>query len=164
MSEPWLSGPIEGLDILLAPLFYTFRQTREELAEHTAGMTAEQLWASPHGMTPVGFHMRHIAGAIERLATYAKGAQLTADQLAELKAEGTPGAEREELLAAVEQAMAECEEFVRSIDTATLREPRGVGRKMLPTTLNGLLVHIGEHTFRHLGQAITTAKVVKSGQ
>lgn len=162
MSEPWLSGPFEGLDPLLAPLFYTFQQTREELAQHTAGMTPEELWASPHGMTPLGFHIRHIAGSIDRLATYAKGGQLSAEQLADMKAESTPGAGREELLAAVDRAMADCETFVRSVDPATLRESRGVGRKMLPTTLNGLLVHIGEHTFRHLGQAITTAKLLKS--
>jgi len=35
-----------------------------------------------------------------------------------------------------------------------------VGEKHLPTTLGGLLVHIADHTQRHVGQAITTAKVV----
>jgi hypothetical protein len=35
-----------------------------------------------------------------------------------------------------------------------------VGKKRLPTTVGGLLVHIAEHAQRHVGEAITTAKVV----
>ena len=42
-----------------------------------------------------------------------------------------------------------------------LLDARFVGRKQLPTTVLGLLVHIAEHTQRHLGQAITIAKVVR---
>jgi len=36
-----------------------------------------------------------------------------------------------------------------------------VGRRKLPTTVVGLLIHLAEHTQRHLGQAITTAKFLK---
>jgi hypothetical protein len=39
-----------------------------------------------------------------------------------------------------------------------LMEPRGIGRKQLPTTVIGLLVHICEHTQRHVGQAISAAR------
>lgn len=35
-----------------------------------------------------------------------------------------------------------------------------MGKKRLPTTVAGLLVHVADHTQRHVGQAITTAKVV----
>jgi uncharacterized damage-inducible protein DinB len=58
--------------------------------------------------------------------------------------------------------MAACEEYLRTIDPATLRDARGIGRKQLPTTVHGLIVHIAEHTFRHLGQAITTIKLVRA--
>ena len=44
------------------------------------------------------------------------------------------------------------------LDPARLTDPRGVGRKQLPTTVIGLLVHIAEHTQRHVGQAISAAK------
>jgi len=44
-----------------------------------------------------------------------------------------------------------------------LEEPRKVGKKNLPITLGGLLVHVADHTQRHVGQAITTAKIVKAG-
>ena len=52
---------------------------------------------------------------------------------------------------------------VRGLDPATLPEPRYVGRKRLPTTLQGLLVHLAEHTMRHVGEAIVISRVVKAG-
>jgi hypothetical protein len=48
---------------------------------------------------------------------------------------------------------------LRTIDPPTLAEPRAVGRKQLPTTVIGLLIHIAEHTQRHVGQAIAAAKL-----
>ena len=164
MTEPWLTGPITGVDTLLAPLFYSFEQTRQELEEHTAGLTAEQIWARPHGMTPIGFHIRHIGGTIDRLMTYMQGRMLSEQQMAALKAELEPGASAEDLLNGMRQAMAACEAYVRTVGPATLRETRGVGRKQLPTTVHGLLVHLCEHTFRHLGQAITTVKLIRAAE
>lgn len=162
MSEPWLAGPIPNLDTLLAPLFYSFEQTRQELDQHTAGLTPEHLWERPHGLTPIGFHIRHIGGTADRLLTYIQGRMLSDQQLAALKAELDPGASRDDLLNAMRQQLAVCEDYVRTIDPATLRDPRGVGRKQLPTTVHGLIVHLCEHTFRHLGQAITTIKLIKA--
>jgi len=43
---------------------------------------------------------------------------------------------------------------------ATLTDARAVGRQRLPSTVIGLLVHAAEHTTRHAGQIITTAKIV----
>jgi uncharacterized damage-inducible protein DinB len=42
-----------------------------------------------------------------------------------------------------------------------LNEPRYIGKKRLPSTVLGTLVHVAEHTQRHLGQAITTAKLAR---
>jgi uncharacterized damage-inducible protein DinB len=50
---------------------------------------------------------------------------------------------------------------VRALAAADLGAERVVGKKQLPTTLGGLLVHVADHTQRHVGQAITTAKVVE---
>jgi uncharacterized damage-inducible protein DinB len=47
------------------------------------------------------------------------------------------------------------------MDATRLNETRAVGMKKLPTTLGGLLVHVADHTQRHAGQAITTAKFVR---
>jgi len=49
---------------------------------------------------------------------------------------------------------------IRQIDVNRLEEPRPVGARLLPTTVGGLLVHVADHTQRHVGQAITTAKIV----
>ena len=59
--------------------------------------------------------------------------------------------------AAVERALAQ----LRTTGESTLTEPRGVGRSQLPSTVAGLLFHAAEHTQRHMGQLMTTAKIVK---
>jgi uncharacterized damage-inducible protein DinB len=153
-----MRGPIPGVDPLLAPILYSFQQAREDLAHWTEGLTPEQLWARPHGFGSVGFHLRHIAGSTDRLMTYLIGDQLDTEQLAFMKSEHNPGAAREELLGVLDQAFRKAEAVVRSLDPAKLAEPRGVGRKQLPTTVAGLLTHIAEHTQRHVGQAISAAK------
>ena len=158
MTEPWLRGPLPGVHPLLAPILYTFQQAREDLAHYTQNLTPEQIWASPHGFGSVGFHLRHIAGSTDRLMTYLKGDPLTSAQMAVLQAEKEPGAGREELLAEMDRVFREAEGVVRALDPARLAEPRGVGRKQLPTTVAGLLTHIAEHTQRHVGQAISAAK------
>ena len=161
--EPWMRGPLPDVDTFVAPLLYSFQMAREDLAKYTAGLTTEQIWATPHGFGSVGFHLRHIAGSTDRLMTYVGGGQLSADQLAALKSEKEPGASREELLAGIDQAFARAEAIARSLDPTRLREPRGVGRKQLPTTVIGLLIHTAEHTQRHVGQAISAAKLARYG-
>jgi hypothetical protein len=161
MEEPWLRGPIPNLDPRIAPILYAFEQAREDLAHYTDGLTPDQLWFRPCDLAPTAFHIRHIAGSADRLITYLTGAQLSESQRADLAAESTPGASREELLAALDAAFARAEAIVRTLDPATLTNPREVGRKRLPTTVIGLLTHIAEHTQRHVGQAITTAKLVR---
>jgi uncharacterized damage-inducible protein DinB len=92
--------------------------------------------------------------------TYLQGRELTAAQRDALAAEESPGElSREQLLAALDHAFKEAEAIVRATDPATLGDARTVGRKRLPTTVIGLLAHIGEHTQRHVGQAIVTAKL-----
>jgi hypothetical protein len=161
LPEPWLRGPIAELSPLVAPVLYAFQQAHEDLAKFTEGLTAEQIWARPHGFGPVGFHLRHIAGSVDRLMTYLQGRALDEAQMAALRAEMEPGATRDELLAAVDAAFAKAEVIVRGIDPKALAEPRGVGRKQLPTTVIGLLTHIAEHTQRHVGEAISAAKLAR---
>ena len=163
LPEPWLRGSLPGVDTLIAPLLYSFQMAREDLAKYTADLTTEQIWATPHGFGSVGFHLRHIAGSTDRLMTYVSGGQLSTDQMAKLKKEKEPGATLDELLAGVDAAFEHAEAIVRALDPQSLAEARSVGRKQLPTTVNGLLVHIAEHTQRHVGQAISAAKLAKVG-
>ena len=159
LPEPWLRGPIDGLDPLLAPVLYAFEQAREDLAKYTEPLTRDQIWATPHGFGSVGFHIRHIAGSVSRLMTYLQQRQLSDSQMAALAAEHMPGATRDELLSELDTALNAAEAMVRAIDPAMLAEPREVGRKRLPTTVIGLLTHIAEHTQRHTGQAISAARL-----
>jgi hypothetical protein len=146
---------------VLAPALYTFQQTREDLARHTKGISAGQVWARPHGLAPLGFHLRHIAGSVDRLTAYLEGRPLDAAQMGALAEEMEPGASLEELLADVDRVLLRAAEAIRAIDPATFAEPRWVGRKRLPTTVIGLVVHIAEHTQRHLGQAIGAAQLAR---
>jgi hypothetical protein len=159
--EPWMRGPINGVSPLVAPILYTFQHAREDLAKYTEGLTTEQIWATPYGFGSVGFHIRHIGGRTDRLISYLQGLDLTPEQLACLKSEGEPGANPEELLAEMDDFFRRGEAVVRSLDPATLSEPRGVGRKKLSSTVNGLLVHTAEHIQRHIGQAISAAKLAR---
>jgi hypothetical protein len=160
LPEPWMRGPIAGVDPLLAPVLYTFQQAREDLRRCTEGLSTGQLWATPYGFGSVGFHMRHIAGSTGRLISYLQSKPLSIGQLATLQAEHDPaGAGRDELLALIDAAFDDAETVVRALHPSALRELRGVGRQQLPTTVIGLLVHIAEHTQRHVGQAISAAKL-----
>ena len=82
-------------------------------------------------------------------------------QMAYLKAEMESGATLAQLLAEVDAMFADVAQGIRAIDPSTLASERGVGRKKLPTTVIGLLIHLAEHTQRHVGEAIITAKLLK---
>lgn len=161
MVEPWLRGPLADVDPLVAPILYSFEQAREDLAAFTEGLTTAQIWATPHGFGSVGFHIRHIAGSTDRLLTYLEGRELSESQFAVLKAEKEPGSSREELLADLDRAFERTESVVRGVKPEALSESRSVGRQRLPTTVIGLLTHIAEHTQRHVGQAISAAKLIR---
>ena len=166
MSDPevWLRGPIEDVAPLLQPVAHSLLQCRLEVRAIVPSLTVGQLWTWPGGAAPAGYHVRHAVGSLDRLLTYARGEQLSGEQLAALREEGRPD-ERDgiqdalvaEFDAAVEGALLQ----VRATDPSTLLEAREVGRARLPSTVLGLLFHAAEHTQRHVGQLATTAKVVK---
>jgi len=156
-----MRGPIEGVSTLVAPILYSFQQAREDLARYTEGLTDVQLWATPHGFGSVGFHLCHIAGSTDRLMTYLEGSQLSEAQLDFMKHEHEPGASLGALLDSMNAAFERAEIVVRALDVAQLEDLREIGRKKLPTTVIGLLTHIAEHTQRHVGQAISAAKLAR---
>lgn len=159
--EPWLRGPLSGIHPLVMPVFFTFAQVREDLRKHTTGLTPAQLWQKVGSLPPLGFHLKHLGGSVDRLTTYLLGEQLSEEQLRSLRAESEGNEGIEELLNQIDGHFAAGEDRLRHIDPEKIYEPRSVGRKALPTTVLGLLVHTAEHTQRHLGQAITTAKLLR---
>src|ERR1700761_9514322 len=117
--EPWLRGPVPGLDPRLSPILYTFQQAREDLLQYVGPLTPGQIWATPHGLGSVGFHIRHIAGSTDRLMSYLEGRALTPDQMEFLRSEEQPGSEgSEELLAQMDKAFQRAEATVRALDPA----------------------------------------------
>jgi uncharacterized damage-inducible protein DinB len=162
-EEAWLSGKLEGYSDILMPAAHALVQAIRDLEQTAAGLSPDELLTRPNGAASAAFHLRHIAGSTDRLLTYAKGESLTEEQFRFLRREA---AETSDLSAAelVAQAVAEIEkvlEFCRTVSPAELFAERSVGRKQLPTNVFGLLFHIAEHTARHVGQIITTAKIVR---
>jgi len=168
MSEPevWLRGALPDVAPLLQPVAHSLLQCRLEVRATVPTLSDSELWATPGGAASAGYHVRHAIGSLDRLLTYARGEQLSAAQQRALAVEGR-AEERvgiqealvAEFDAAVERALAQ----LRETDPATLLEPREVGRARLPSTVLGLLFHAAEHTQRHVGQLVTTAKVVRAG-
>jgi uncharacterized damage-inducible protein DinB len=143
-------------------VLHALELAREDLTRWCGSLSDAELNARPEGIAPVAFHVRHIARSIDRLLSYAEGKRLDDSQFAALKTELDGGATRADLFAELETALARGAVRVRQFDANRFEEPRPVGVKLLPTTVGGLLVHVAEHTQRHVGQAITTAKIVAS--
>ncbi len=156
-----MRGVVPGIDPVVGHLLRASEHIREDLERAIAPLTIEQLWATPSGMTSAGFHAKHLAGSTERLSTYLDGHQLTAEQLAAMKAEGTGTESAEQLLAAVREALARYEDLVRALSPEHFADVREIGRKRLQTTVISLAIHIAEHGQRHVGQAISAAKLAR---
>ncbi|MEO7134063.1 MAG: DinB family protein [Vicinamibacterales bacterium] len=164
-TEWWQRGPVEGVPAVLQPVAHIRLQVRESAGELANDLTEEQWNRRPAGVASAAFHVRHMAGVIDRLFTYARGQALSAEQLAAIPLEGSPLAAADvprvldALSTRVDSALAE----LRTIDVATLGDFCGVGRAQLPSTVIGCIVHGAEHAMRHVGQLSVTVKVVRFG-
>jgi hypothetical protein len=158
--EPWLRGTLTDIDPTRRQVLHALEQAREDLDLWCAPLTDQQIDARPYDLAPVAFHLRHIARSLDRLLTYAEGHALDASQLAALGAELDPGATTCEAMAELRRGLETAAERIRKLPPEIFDQPRGVGRQALPTTVGSLLVHCAEHTQRHVGQAITTAKII----
>lgn len=159
-TEPWLSGSLTDVPAVPRAVLHALELAALDLKRWCSGLSDDEMNARPGGVAPVVFHLRHIARSLDRLLTYAEGRQVSSDQIAALKAELSPGATAAEVFAELSEALARSSRRIRAIDAGHLEEPRLVGRGQLPTTVGGLLVHCAEHTQRHVGQAVTTAKIL----
>ncbi|HWE84668.1 MAG TPA: DinB family protein [Terracidiphilus sp.] len=165
--EPWLSGTHTDVPAVSRAVLHALELALDDIRIWTAGLTDLEIHTLPLGLPPVAFHLRHIARSVDRILTYAEGNQLSAEQLALLKSEqaGPEHDERETLaalIAEVERSFANADARIRALAHADFKTPRAVGRKQLPTSIGGALVHVADHTQRHTGQVVTTAKVLKA--
>lgn len=162
--EPWLRGTHAELPAVLRAVIHAFELAQEDVHKWTDGMGQADLYASTLGLTPIAFHLRHIPRSLDRLLTYAEGGQISAEQIAAMKGESEPGVSREALLAEFDSGLAAAAERVRAFASVDLNTPRSVGRKQLPTSVGGVIVHLADHTQRHTGQIVTTAKLLKANK
>ena len=160
--EPWMSGTHADVPAVARAILHALDLALDDLTKWTQGLTEAEVHAKPLGLPSLGFHLRHIARSTDRLLSYAEGNQLSTEQLKALKAEQSGEETLAELLAEVEASFSNAAQRVRVLATADFNAFRGVGRKQLPTTIGGALIHVADHTQRHVGQVVTTAKVLKA--
>jgi hypothetical protein len=159
--EAWMRGIVADVDPVIGHLIRATEQILEDTAAAIADLTPAQIWAKPHGMTSVGFHVKHLAGSTERLSAYLAGGQLTPEQLAAIDTEGAGAETAAELLAFVDLTLERYRELVRSLSPKDFGAIREIGRKRYQTTTISVAIHTVEHAQRHVGGMIAAAKLVR---
>ena len=164
-QPPWLRGPVDGIIPLLQPVAHALIDADEDVQKALAGLIPEQIRRGPGAAAPLAFHVKHAMGSLDRLFTYARGEPLSDGQMVALKAEKpmdvsafTPEQLSREFSDAIARAIAQ----LRATRESDLLVKREVGRARLPSNTLGLLFHAAEHTARHVGQIVTTAKIVRA--
>ncbi len=160
MTEPWLQGTLTDLPVVQRALIHSLQMAQEDTAKWCSSLDDRELHARPFGLPSVAFQLRHIARSLDRFCTYAEGTPLNHRPTSSLASEMENNGTRESIFSELEASLENTRRRLDAIVRQPLDTPIAIGRKRLPTTLAGLLVHAAEHTQRHVGQAITTAKVI----
>ncbi|MBJ6118984.1 DinB family protein [Pontibacter sp. BT310] len=160
--EVWLRGPVNGVPALLQPVAHALQQACEEVESFMQDFPEDLIWERPAGVASVGYHLQHLTGILQRLLTYARGEALSEDQLAFLYSEGKPTeATAQDLVQRYREQLNKALEQLKQTDENTLTEVRRVGRAQVESTVMGLLFHAAEHSMRHVGQLLVTARVLR---
>ena len=165
-TEFWLRGPLPNVPALLQPAAHALLQARADAETALTGFPDDLLWVRVAGLASVGFHLNHIAGVQDRMLTYARSEPLTDAQFAHLHHEGQPtpgGNTLADLLTRLRTQTDRTLTYLQTVDPSTLPNYRPVGRAALPSTVGGLLFHAAEHSMRHVGQLLVTARVLTHG-
>ena len=163
--EVWQRGPLQEMPDLLQPIAHALLQAEEELDEMMNNFSDDLLWQSPANVASPAFHLQHLSGVLDRVFTYARNEPLTDFQLAQLHDEDIAPQQNVSVQSLLERFKRQIKTAIiqlQNTDEDTLKEYRGVGRKQLPSTVIGLLVHAAEHTMRHVGQLSVTVKILKA--
>jgi uncharacterized damage-inducible protein DinB len=159
--EPWLRDTLTEVPAVTRAVLHALELAREDVERWSGDLDVAELNERVSGLPSVAQQVLHIGRSVDRLLTYAEGKQLSETQLAALSSENTT-TPREELFAEFRSRLDAAATRVRAFSPATFNEPRAVGRRQLPTTVGGLLVHVADHTQRHVGQLVTTVKVIQA--
>ena len=161
-GEPWMRGTHGELDPVRRGVVHALEQAAEDGERWAAGMDDEAMHRRVAGLPSVAFHLRHAVRSLDRLLTYAEDRALDEAQMEALGTEHEAGQEAAAVMAEFRAGITRAAERVRQLRPEQFEEARGIGRKRLPTTVAGLLIHCAEHTGRHAGQMVTTAKLVEA--
>jgi DinB superfamily len=160
LPEPWLRGTHTDLPAVARGVLHALELAREDVHLRCETLADELMGMQVLGLPSLAFQLRHMAGSLDRLLTYAEGGELTAEQVANGRSELHAGGSRVELLEEFDKSLVSSAARVQNLAGRDLEAARLVGRLKLPSILGGLLVHVAEHTQRHVGQLVTTAKVL----
>jgi uncharacterized damage-inducible protein DinB len=159
--EPWLRGTHTDVPAVARAVLHALELALNDLKKWTEGLTDAEIHCHPFGLTPVASQLRHVAHSTDRLLTYAEGKQLSEEQLKALRTEERGDETLAQLLAEVETSLQNAAERVRALAGTDLEAPRSIGRNKLPASAGGTLIHVADHTQRHVGQVVTTVKVLR---
>ncbi len=163
--EVWQRGPLKNIPALLQPVAHALLQAEEEVEELLIDFNNEMLWERPANVASPAFHLQHLSGVLDRVFTYARNEQLTDFQLKQLYDEDLQTQDNVGIKSLLDRFKRQIQSSMIQLQNTkeeNLKEYRGVGRKQLPSTVIGLLVHAAEHTMRHIGQLSVTIKILKS--
>ena len=160
--EPWMRGTHTDVPAVGRAVLHALELALEDLKKWTGELTDAEIHSRPLGLMPVARHLRHIARSTDRILSYAEGNQLCEEQLKALKAEDRGEELLSALFAEVEASFRNAAERIRALASSDIEAHRGIGRKQLPASAGGALIHVADHTQRHVGQVVTTAKVLKA--
>ncbi len=158
--EPWMRGTHSDVPAVGRAVLHALELAIDDLKKWTNGLTDAEIHCRPFGLMPLARHLRHIVRSTDRILTYAENKQLSEAQLQGLKTEDCGEEALAALLAEVEASFRNAAERIRTLASSDLEAPRGIGRKQLPASAGGALIHVADHTQRHVGQVVTTAKVL----
>src|SRR3954470_9378958 len=135
-TEWWQRGPVEGIAAELQPVAHILLQVQESTHELVEGLTETEWNSRPASVASAAFHVRHMAGVIDRLFTYARGESLSENQFAALRAEGAEvdAAGVAPMLAGLSARVDAALDQLRATDPSTAGEFRAIGRAQLPST------------------------------
>jgi len=140
--EPWLRATRTETPAVVRAVLHAIDLALENIEEATEGLTVAQIDARPFGVASIGFHLRHLTGALDQEKT-------------------NQGESRDLLLNRLRASAARAEARLLKLVGEDFETPRTIGRKKLPTTLGGIIVHIADHSQRHVGQVVTTSKILR---
>src|SRR5258708_26080402 len=88
LPEPWLRETLADVPVVARGVLHALELAWEDTNKWCGGLSDIQIHSRPAGLPSVAFQLRHIAGSLDRLLTYAGGHVLSEEQLQRLEGEG----------------------------------------------------------------------------